>query len=199
MALLQQKRSKNINIPTCQEISECDVLIDAIVGTGFNGEFNDKLSAIIENMNKTKAYKIACDVPSGYRFYADTTLTMGALKKEMFLDKHKDFTGNIIVADLGVSREIYETKTTSYLLDLEDLELPFRNRQNTHKGTFGHLFVACGEKSGAGILSAKSALRFGSGLVSLVGFKDINIHHSLMFFPQSFRYGNSTCMWDGAW
>ena len=181
MALLQQKRSKNINIPTCQEISECDVLIDAIVGTGFNGEFNDKLSAIIENMNKTKAYKIACDVPSGYRFYADTTLTMGALKKEMFLDKHKDFVGDIKVLDLGISRKIYEDETSWYLLDFEDMKLPFRDKKDTHKGSYGHLALACGEKSGASIMSAVSALRFGAGLVTLIGFENVNIPHAIMY------------------
>ncbi len=181
MALLQQKRVKSLNIPTCQEIKECDILVDAIVGTGFNGEFDERLSQIIQDMNLSKAYKIACDVPSGYKFYADTTLTMGALKKDMFLDKHKDFVGDIKVLDLGISREIYEGETSWYLLDFEDMKLPFRDKKDSHKGSFGHLALACGDKSGASIMSALSATKFGAGLVTLVGFKNITIPHAIMY------------------
>jgi len=84
MALIQEKRANAISVPICKELCECDVLIDSIVGTGFNGEFDLDISTIIKQMNVLDAYKIACDVPSGYEFYADTTLTMGALKKSIF-------------------------------------------------------------------------------------------------------------------
>jgi len=181
MAVLQKKRADAIGILTCQKLCSCDVLVDALVGTGFSGEFDERLSKIIDDMNSIKAYKIACDVPSGYRFYADTTLTMGALKKDMFLDKHKDFTGEIKVLDLGVSREIYEGQTNWYVLDFEDMKLPLRDKKDSHKGSFGHLALALGEKSGAGIMSARSALRFGAGLVSVVGFGDVEIPHAIMY------------------
>ncbi|MCD4667355.1 MAG: NAD(P)H-hydrate epimerase, partial [Sulfurimonas sp.] len=91
MVILQDKRVKLLNIPTCKDINDCDILVDAIVGTGFSGEFDENISKIIQNINSSNAYKIACDVPSGYKFYADKTLTMGALKKDMFLDAHKEF------------------------------------------------------------------------------------------------------------
>ena len=97
-------------------------------------------------MNVLDPYKIACDVPSGYEFYADTTLTMGALKKSMFLDSHKDFVGEIKVLDLGISRKLYEGYTNWHLLDIEDLKLPYRDKKDSHKGSFGHLALACGEK-----------------------------------------------------
>jgi len=181
MALLQQKRVESVNIPTCQELRSCDVVVDAIVGTGFSGEFDERLSKIIEQMNNLSAYKIACDVPSGYKFHADTTLTMGALKRDMFLDKHKDFVGEIKVLDLGISREIYEGDTSWHLLDFEDIKLPFRDKKDTHKGSFGHLALACGDKSGASVISSLSALRFGSGLVTLVGFESISIPHAIMY------------------
>ena len=48
MAILQHKRATALEIPTCQEINGCDILVDAIVGTGFNGEFDEKLSKIIQ-------------------------------------------------------------------------------------------------------------------------------------------------------
>lgn len=180
MALLQKKRCNSLHVATCSEIKECDVLVDAIVGTGFSGEFDEGISKLLELMNATKAYKIACDVPSGYKFFADTTLTMGALKKAMFLDEVKDYVGDIEVLNLGLARDVYEKPSTCKLLDMDDLELPYRTKKDSHKGSFGHLAVVSGEKQGASILSASSALRFGAGLVSLVGHNENNIPPSLM-------------------
>ncbi len=181
MALLQQKRALSIGVKESAALQACDVLVDAIVGTGFSGEFSDEITSIIEEMNNMDAFKIACDIPSGYRFLADVTLTMGALKKSMFLDSSKDALGEIRVLDLGVSRDIYEKESSCKLLDLDDLRLPARTKKDSHKGSFGHLAVASGQMSGASIMSALSALRFGSGLVTLVGFEKIEIPHTLMY------------------
>ena len=181
MALLQYKRAKSIGVNESEKLENCDVLVDAVVGTGFCGEFYDHLNIVMEEMNSVKAYKIACDVPSGGVFKADSTLTMGALKKNMFLDSAKEFVGEIKVIDLGVSRYVYEQKSNWKLLDLDDLKLPFREKKDSHKGTYGHLAVACGDKSGASIMSALTALKFGTGLVTLVGFEDIKIPHTIMY------------------
>ena len=193
MAILQEKRATALEISRIQEIQECDIIVDAIVGTGFKDEFASELNAIMQELNAANAFKISCDIPSGLKqdgqcaentFEADITLTMGALKKSMFLDEAKDFVGEIEVLDLGVAREIYETQSNWQLLDMQDLKLPSRERKNTHKGSFGHLCVTCGEKSGASIMSAISALKFGTGLVTLVGYENIqtvSIPHILMY------------------
>jgi hydroxyethylthiazole kinase-like uncharacterized protein yjeF len=181
MALLQAKRAKAVGVKECKKLKECDVLVDAIVGTGFNGEFNDELKTTLKEMNSLRAFKIACDIPSGYKFIADVTLTMGALKKSMFLDEAKEFVGEIKVLNLGVGRDVYEKRSNWRVLDLEDLKLPNRVKKDSHKGSYGHLAVISGEKSGASIMSALSALRFGSGLVTLVGFEEIEIPYSLMY------------------
>jgi len=180
MALLQEKRAKAIGLKECFEIDASDVLVESIVGTGFKGEFSSELKELMERLNKSSAFKIACDMPSK-GFEADVTLTMGALKKSMFLDEVKDRVGEIRVLDLGVTRDIYEIPTSWNLLDLEDLELPYRTQKDSHKGSFGHLAISCGEKSGASIMSAQSALKFGSGLVTLVGFEDMLIPHTIMY------------------
>ncbi len=180
MAVLQKKRLDALGVEVSSSIKECDVVVDALVGTGFSGEFNPELSSILDQINSMDAYKIACDVPSGYSFFADTTLTMGALKKDMFLDAHKEYVGEIKVSNLGVSREVYECDSNWSLLDLEDLELPNRVKKDTHKGSFGHLACVSGEKVGAGVLCARSALRFGSGLVTIVGYNTTNIPHTIM-------------------
>jgi hydroxyethylthiazole kinase-like uncharacterized protein yjeF len=181
MAQLQDKRRLKIGVKDINNLEQSDVIVDAIVGTGFNGNFDSNILNIINQMNQSNAYKIACDVPSGYKFFADITLTMGGLKKDMFLDSHKEYVGDINVLDLGISRKIYEKESNWKLLDEDDIKLPFRDKKDTHKGTFGHLAVACGEKSGATILSASAATKFGVGLVTIVGFKNIQIPHHLMF------------------
>lgn len=188
MAKLQKQRADAIGVATCSDVDEYDVIVEAIVGTGFSGEFTSDIQNIITKLNSSKAFKIACDVPSkGFR--ADVTLTMGALKKSLFEDGVKDFVGDIEVINLGVSRDVYETDSNVKLLEMSDLKLPFRKAQNTHKGSFGHLCVVSGEMSGASVLSGLAGLKMGAGLVSLVGkTKPQNLPHILMykdFMPQN--------------
>jgi len=190
MAILQNKRVHAIGIKVSIELNECDVLVDAIVGTGFKGEFNYEANAVMQTINRLKAFKIACDIPSGLKvngecdentFVADVSLTMGALKKSMFSDSAKEFVGDIKVLDLGITRGVYETPSQWNVLDLDDIELPYRNQKNTHKGSYGHLAIPCGNKHGASMISGLSALKFGSGLVTLVSFEEpYNMPCSLM-------------------
>ena len=189
MAILQQKRAHAIGVKKTIELNECDVLVDAVFGTGFRGDLDYEEKAVLQTMNNMEAFKIACDVPSGLKqngecdeniFVADVSLTMGALKKSMFADAAKEYVGEIIVLDLGVPRNVYEVDSHWYLLDLKDLKLPYRDKKDSHKGTYGHLAVISGQKIGASTLSAKAALRFGAGLVSLVGDKDLKRPHTLM-------------------
>ena len=191
MSILQHKIAHSVGMRTTLDLNECDVLVDALFGTGFNGELDYEAKAVMQTINKRHAYKISCDIPSGllrsgkcdkYIFKADTTLTMGALKKAMFSDQAKEYVGHIKVLDLGISRKIYETSTKWHLLDLEDLELPNRDKKNTHKGTYGHLAVISGEKTGASVVSGLAALNFGTGLATLVSKRKDNVHlpYSLM-------------------
>ncbi len=195
MAILQTKRSRSVGVTESNELTECDVLVDAVVGTGFVGEFYEGLRETMQKLNAISAFKIACDIPSGLdingncaqdTFVADVSLTMGSLKKSMFLDEAKEFVGEIKVVDLGVSREIYEIESNWKLLDMEDMQLPFREKKNTHKGSFGHLAVISGEKIGASIISALSALKFGSGLVTLVGYEN----EQVLSIPYELMYGH---------
>ncbi|NPA65499.1 MAG: NAD(P)H-hydrate dehydratase [Epsilonproteobacteria bacterium] len=189
MARLQYTRAQKIGVNIVDEVHSADIIVDAVLGTGFRGEFDEKLRELFLHVNSISGYKIACDVPSGWHkngtcedatFKADTTLTMGALKLGMFLDEAKDYMGDIQVVDLGVSREIYEKPSVYKLLDLEDLTLPRRTTQNTHKGSFGHSVIVTGEKIGAGVLAGLSALRSGSGLVTLLTCKEHQIPYELM-------------------
>ncbi len=113
-------------------------------------------------------------------FEADITITMGALKVSLYTDIAKDYIGEVIVANLGVQREVYETSSNVFLLDESEMKLPFRNKKNSHKGSFGHLNVLAGGKKGAGVIAAKAAFGFGSGLVSVVCHEEIDLPYHIM-------------------
>lgn len=180
------------------------VVYDCVFGSGFHGTLDALAAAVIESANKIDgAYKIACDIPTGAdcsqdqnaaAFLADTTVTMGALKLALYSDAAKDACGQIIVADLGVSRSNFENAASTVcksandsgitqdcsqaqnasapcanLLEPTDARLPLRGKkQNSNKGTYGHTAIYAGTKPGAAVIAGHAALKFGSGLVSLV-------------------------------
>ncbi len=189
MAILQEKRAKLLGVNFVGELISCDIVVDCIFGTGLNKPLSSKYINIINTLNSFEGVKISCDIPSGVdnkgcvedsAFYANTTITMGALKTSLYTDSAKDYVGEIIVADLGVQREVYELDTNVFLLDKKDLKLPLRDTQNSHKGTYGHLNVLVGDKKGAGVIAAKAAFAFGVGLVSVVCHDCIDLPYHIM-------------------
>jgi len=189
MAELQLKRLRALNVNVVSSLIKADVYVDALFGSGLVRDLNENIIEIIENVNKRKAKKIACDIPTGIDndgkvstvcFESDVTVTMGALKESLYSDEAKDFTGEIKVANLGVSRENYELTPTSYLLEEEDLDLPYRTKYMVNKGSFGHVIVLSGHKEGASRLSADAAFNFGAGLVTICGKNRNNIPVSIM-------------------
>ncbi|GHP61682.1 bifunctional NAD(P)H-hydrate repair enzyme Nnr [Helicobacter pylori] len=179
MCQLQKERAKKVGVvikawEEKNEDLECDVLVDCVVGSHFKGELEPFLN--FESLSQKARFKIACDIPSGIdskgrvdkrAFKADTTISMGAIKSCLLSDKAKDYVGELKVGHLGVFNQIYEIPTDTFLLEKSDLKLPLRDRKNAHKGDYGHAHVLLGKHSGAGLLSALSALSFGSGVVSV--------------------------------
>ncbi|RVY63309.1 NAD(P)H-hydrate dehydratase [Helicobacter pylori] len=179
MCQLQKERAKKVGVvikiwEEKNEDLECDVLIDCVVGSAFKGELEPFLN--FESLSQKARFKIACDIPSGIdskgrvdkgAFKADTTISMGAIKSCLLSDRAKDYVGELKVGHLGVFNQIYEIPTDTFLLEKSDLKLPLRDRKNAHKGDYGHAHVLLGKHSGAGLLSALSALSFGSGVVSV--------------------------------
>ncbi|GAA8347506.1 NAD(P)H-hydrate dehydratase [Helicobacter pylori] len=179
MCQLQKERAKKagVTIKAYKEKNEdleCDVLIDCVVGSAFKGGLEPFLD--FESLSQKARFKIACDIPSGIdskgrvdkrAFKADMTISMGAIKSCLLSDGAKDYVGELKVGHLGVFNPIYEIPTETFLLEKSDLKLPLRDRKNAHKGDYGHAHVLLGKHSGAGLLSAISALSFGSGVVSV--------------------------------
>lgn len=153
------------------------IIVDCLFGIGFHGELSKEFLQIFDILNKIKAVKIACDIPSALYFHADFTVTMGAHKTALFSDKAKAVCGTIIQAPLGIPSNVFESflPPDAFLLEMSDAKLPFRKNKSAHKGTYGHTSVFACQKSGAAILAATSALNFGSGLTSLIktSFSDL--------------------------
>ncbi|WP_187901978.1 NAD(P)H-hydrate dehydratase [Helicobacter pylori] len=179
MCQLQKERAKKAGVvikawEEKNEDLECDVLVDCVVGSAFKGELEPFLD--FESLSQKARFKIACDIPSGIdskgrvdkgAFKADMTISMGAIKSCLLSDRAKDYVGELKVGHLGVFNQVYEIPTDTFLLEKSDLKLPLRDRKNAHKGDYGHAHVLLGKHSGAGLLSALSALSFGSGVVSV--------------------------------
>ncbi len=179
MCQLQKERAKKVGVVIKawgekNEYLECDVLIDCVVGSNFKGELEPFLN--FESLSQKARFKIACDIPSGIdskgrvdkgAFKAHMTISMGAIKSCLLSDRAKDYIGELKVGHLGVFNQTYEIPTDTFLLEKSDLKLPLRDKKNAHKGNYGHAHILLGKHSGAGLLSALSALSFGSGVVSV--------------------------------
>ena len=167
---------------TLEFLESAAVIVDCIYGIGFHGLLDEKIRTVLNDVNDIMTYRIACDIPTGIdidgkvangAFKADLTVTMGALKLCLYQDVTKDFVGEVICADLGVGRRLFENSSNfplkkANLLEESDMMLPHRNNSFVNKGTFGHVVIAYGKKTGAAKIAGEAALNFGAGLVTLV-------------------------------
>lgn len=159
------------------------ILVDAILGTGARGAPRGILREMVNLINKWKGVKIAIDLPTGVN--ADTgevtgeavkanyTVTFGYPKRGMYLYPGMNYSGEIIVADIGIPFNILEREKIHISANLlSEKEFPpgiFYRLPSSHKGDFGHLFVLAGSPgmTGAATLACRAALKIGAGLVTL--------------------------------
>ncbi|MCM1322277.1 MAG: NAD(P)H-hydrate dehydratase [Bacteroides sp.] len=179
----QAARAEKCGVRITHELEACSILVECICGSGLRGALSEPLADLISRMNSAAAVRIACDVPCGIAadgstcgavFCADLTVVMGALKTCLFGDQAKPYTGRIECAGLGIAAELYESAAVpdAFLLEQTDLCLPHRTNPAVHKGSFGHAAIVSGEKSGAAVIAASAAFRFGAGLVTIVRAAD---------------------------
>lgn len=193
-ALVQYLICQQLSIKVVQDFpmqTDFSVVVDCLYGIGFHGELNDKTKKFLDMANSIDAVKIACDVPSGFYFKADYTITMGEQKLMLYSDVAKAMCGKIIVADLGLSRVKFEEPNleemsdsdsvpllplpVAFLIEPQDMKLPLRTDRAAHKGNYGHTAVFAGGKAGAGIMSATAALNFGCGLTTIIPSENSNL------------------------
>lgn len=163
------------------QVIQATLLIDAIFGTGLTKPVKGLYARVIEDINKAKAYKVAIDIPSGLSsdtfqvigpcIKADLTVTLAAPKIAHVFAPAEEYVGELVVADISIPPFLFADKS----LRLEMVErgniLPYfsRRKRDTHKGTYGHLFILSGSlgKTGAAVMAAKAALKMGAGLVTV--------------------------------
>ena len=172
----------NIGVPVVEDYSrwideipeETDVLIDALLGTGFKPPLREPYRTIIDKLNKIKAkLKVAIDVPSGVdgdtgavdvAFKADVTVSMDCVKKGLLGKQAQGFVGEIVVASIGIPRA-----AKVYVGPGDYRVFSPRYREGAHKGVHGRVMVVGGslEFVGAPWLAALSSLYAGVDLAYL--------------------------------
>jgi len=173
-----------IYIDESYDFSNYDIIVDCIFGTGFNREVDGPYKSIIENINKSKAFKISCDIPSGLNgntglaktcVKADLTVSIGFIKNGLLLNDGKNYIGKLINNNIGIDL----IGDCNYLIEAKDIKNIFNKRnENSNKKTFGYTAIIGGsnEYSGAIKLSnlSYSALRSGCGIAKLYVPKSIS-------------------------
>ncbi len=162
-------------------LEEHDLVVDALFGTGLKRPLEGFFADLVEAINSLSVPCVAVDMPSGLdggsaqitgaHVLADLTVTFGAPKIPHVLHPACEAAGQVVVADLGIPTELIEEAPGNlYLLSAADLAGQLIARPAaSHKGDYGHCLIVAGSvgKAGAAILTARAAVRVGSGLVTV--------------------------------
>ena len=94
-------------------IARAHIILDSIFGTGIKGEIREPYTSAIDAINKSKAYILAVDIPSGFDpntgqihekcVRADATITFH--RPKVGLAKGKKYTGPVHVELIGIPPE----------------------------------------------------------------------------------------------
>lgn len=160
---------------------EADVVVDALLGTGFSGEPRPEVAALINWLKAASRPVFALDIPSGVAADADTaptcavraTLTLAfiAWKPAHWTGPGRVLCGERRLATLGVGESTYRRcEGLAQCLSLDGLAPMAPRAEAAHKGHFGHVVAVGGDHGtgGAIVLAARAAQRSGAGLVSVV-------------------------------
>jgi NAD(P)H-hydrate epimerase len=172
------------------EISNANVVVDAIFGTGFRGAATGVISLAISAINRQSnnatavwpALILAVDTPSGLPsdgqpaegpvLRAHKTVTFTAPKPGQLISRDSAAVGTLEVADIGSPSSLVEEIGQGPLRWVEPQEfaqLPLVRAVDSHKGLYGHALIVAGSlgKSGAAVMAGYAALRAGAGLVTV--------------------------------
>lgn len=164
------------------ELSRCELLVDAILGTGFHGQLSGLLETVVADLNGLGVPIVAIDLPTGLSadtpevngeaIEASMTITLAAPKIPLILPPADTYSGDLVIADIGIPLPILDDVEGPYieLLTRERMrELVPVRAADSHKGDFGRVLVIAGSigRSGAAHLAAIGALRSGAGLVTV--------------------------------
>lgn len=154
-----------------------DLIIDALLGTGFSGQLDDDWTSLIQIVNEIQCPVVAIDCPTGVNsatgevataaIRADLTINLGLLKLGCLLYPGRAYAGRNMVVDLGfplnavdIARELVGSAALGWLPE---------RKPWSHKGDHGHTLVVAGSVgfAGAANLCAQAVLRGGGGMVTV--------------------------------
>lgn len=173
-----------VHLPSADalRLEQPDIIIDGLLGTGFDGELNPAFLGLVQAINRAGelAYTLSLDIPSGLNgrtgqpcpdaVMADDTVTFQAAKLGLAMPGATRFTGALHVRPIGISIQARENNPVRHHLITNEImnALP-PLRHDMHKGDAGHVLIAGGSPglTGAPHLAAMGALRSGAGLVTI--------------------------------
>ncbi|QIN79491.1 NAD(P)H-hydrate dehydratase [Rubrobacter marinus] len=163
-----------------EELAGADLVVDALLGTGFEGEVRGDLSGLIREINDAAAPVVAVDVPSGVNgstgevegpaVRADLTVCAHAAKVGCVVSPGGDHAGRVEVVDIGIPPEA-EVEAATTWTDAASLRGVVPRRTGAaHKYSAGSLLIVAGSSSatGATVMVGRGAQRAGCGIVFVV-------------------------------
>lgn len=155
------------------DLSHCDVVVDALIGTGLKSKLKDEYIKIVENINNSGKTVVSIDCPTGINsdtgedygiaVNANITVTFHQPKTGLMLYPAYSHIGQLIVKDIGIP---YINESNKFILDT--VSMPKRNA-DSHKGNYGKALIiaGCDTMTGAAVLNAKASYKIGAGLVNV--------------------------------
>jgi len=180
---------KDFSRPEIEQSLKSDLIVDAILGTGFKPPLKGLAEKAILAINQLPSWIIAVDVPSGIDadnpespalkavyVHADGIISFTAAKPALVFANLID--GPIAVSPIGTPDEVItgNSHLRENLLTSREIRAFFAPRSpDSHKGDFGHVLVIGGSvgKSGAAAMAGIAALRAGAGLVTVASPKSV--------------------------
>ncbi|HQI30669.1 MAG TPA: NAD(P)H-hydrate epimerase, partial [Bacteroidales bacterium] len=180
-----------------QNLPAGTVVIDGLFGSGLTRPVTDPYARIIEGINALDTTVYAVDIPSGLAgdgipfttgavVKASATFTFQFPKLSFFFAENYPYVGQWEVLDIGMGGMAYPEVDTPFRMteesDIHNL-FPRKRHPFSFKNNYGHALLIAGSlgKMGAAILSARSCLRVGTGLLTahLPGRGEIPMQTSL--------------------
>lgn len=166
------------------DFKEYDIVVDALFGTGLSREITGKYSDVINSINESSSYVISVDIPSGIdasdgrvlgvAVKAACTVTFGYHKIGMILYPGREYSGEVVVADIGLYPFAVNEINAARYFTYDDINRIPKRLDYSNKGTYLRTLVIAGsnDMSGAAYLSGASAYRCGVGLVEILSHKN---------------------------
>ncbi|GEO24578.1 bifunctional NAD(P)H-hydrate repair enzyme Nnr [Alicyclobacillus acidoterrestris] len=157
--------------------ARCDLIVDALLGTGTTRPLTGAYRAMVDEMNEAKAPILSVDIPTGVNastgevdgacVKASETIAMAYEKLGTAVTPGAIYAGTVHVADIGIKAPLPEEGLASYVHPAQ-LRGKWGSREAlSHKGSYGRCGIYVGEMQGAAMLAAAGAARAGAGLVIL--------------------------------